>query len=495
MGTNWDGSRFKELFENLDSHDYMEIYGPSNAWKYLNNSYCGTLPLDGVSVLKTINKAGVGLCLHRQEHCEAEVPSMRIFEIVAAGAVAICEEHPFIREAFGENVLYVNSHLSSKQKSIQIYRHMRWIQDNKQAALEMSRKAHEIFSQKYSLENLLLGIVPYHQELIKKKGFISVESYPNLKYVQIIVRVGGRDISMVKRALDSIANQSYRNLSVIIVSYKKVLGLDLLLKEYKDKISIKVIESNYSGFRSTQLWDGMNAVSSEYFAILDDDDIIHPNHIHSLVSILDNAEDVGVAYSGSIRVWESITKNIDLPSNQLELISETAKLTYFQPFDINKILDFKNFIVSNGFLARTSLIAEIIGEDPLLKVAEDFFIILNFCRKTKLAFSYEATCEYYWRNCKSENSTFKEIQAWEESVKRLKLMFWQKNFPLSKNISIEHNLEINELNPKTQELERELHIAQEIISAMKTSKFWKLRRMWIGLRKILRIYTSKQVVD
>jgi len=38
-------------------------------------------------------------------------------------------------------------------------------------------------------------------------------------------------------------------------------------------------------------------------AILDDDDLIHQT-MFTLVSLLDEYDDCGVAYSGAIRVWE-----------------------------------------------------------------------------------------------------------------------------------------------------------------------------------------------
>ncbi|MBD2692561.1 glycosyltransferase [Anabaena catenula] len=500
IGTNWDGTRFQELFQHLDTKDYMEIYGPQKAWKHLKHSYKGLLPFDGTSVLNTLNKAGLGLCLHKEEHRISSIPSMRIFEIVASGAVAICEQHPFIKESFGDSVFYISSDLSPIEKVNQISRYVRWIQNNQKDALAMSAEAHKIFTEKYSFENLLLGIVQHHKKLIREKGFLTTFNNTKRasdKSVEIIVRVGDRDASMVKRCLDSIASQVYNNIGVIIVKYKQLDYLDSLLKDYEGKFPIKTIETEFSGFRSTQMIAGINAVDAEYFGILDDDDSIHPNHIYSLVSLLEKSNEIGVAYSGSIRVWESNESDFR-QINKHNLLQETSELAYFEPFDINKLLIFNNFITSNSFIARSSLIDEDLKHDPELRVAEDMFLLLNLCRKTKFIFTYEATCEFYWRSSKAENSTFEGNYLWEESIKRIRHMFWKKSFPSSRFIlsPVDINSSFTQANSNIdlEELQFQLQYTLNVIEAIKTSKFWKLRNAWFQLKKALKIPMDDQLL-
>jgi glycosyltransferase involved in cell wall biosynthesis len=497
-GINWDGQRFKDLFRYLDTKDYMDIYGPKTSWEYLNHSYKGSLPFDGSSVLNALHKAGIGLCLHKDEHRKSATPSMRIFEIVASGAIAICEDHAFIKQSFGNSVFYIDPSLSAKEKSNQISKYVRWIQGNHQQALDMSAQAHKIFTEKYSLENLLLGILPHHQKLIKDKGFsskisastLTIDTTKSNKLVEIIVRIGSRDKNTVKRCLNSIANQTYKNIGVILVKYKELDYLDSLLKEYEKILSIKMIETEFTGFRSTQLLAGVNAVNADYFGVLDDDDLIHVNHIYSLVSLLEKYDEVGVAFSGSICVWE------DKASDNVKKfpLNEPAKLANFEPFDINKMVVLKNHIVSNSFVARKSLISEDLRNDPKLIVAEDMFLLLAFCRKTNFVFSYEATCEFYWRYSKKENSTFDNPQVWEESAKRIRYMFWKKSFPASRFmmsptlIDVESNLDSDE------QLRPQLQHYLNVIEAMQSSKFWKLRNTWIRIKKLLKMPTEDQII-
>lgn len=398
VGSNWDGKRFKQLFKRLDAQDFMQVYGSN--WDYLKHSYKGALPFDGVSVLNTLNRAGVGLCLHRPEHSEAETPSMRIFEIVASGAIAICGEHKFIREAFGDSVLYIDIDASVMEQVQQISDHMNWIKNNPQLALEMSQQAHSIFTQKYSLEKLLLDILPHHQELIKNKGFIKID-LPQFDQpqVQFIVRVGDRPLSMLKRCLDSIARQTYGNIGVILVKYQAIQELTELINSYQDMIHIIIIESESTGFRSTQIKDGIRAVSAPYFGILDDDNIFHPNHTYTLRSLLEKMPEIGVAYSGAIKTTEDFDNS--------EIINK--ELAYFHDFNLKKIARFQNFIPSNSFIARSSLITDIYQADPQLQTAADFYLILELCRKSIFLFSYEVTSEFYWCSTLKHNVNLTQL--------------------------------------------------------------------------------------
>jgi hypothetical protein len=444
-GTNWDGPRFGELFAKLDAEPYVDIYGPPAAWSHTKHSYRGTLPFDGVSILNTLNKAGVGLCLHRKEHIDSATPSSRIFEIAASGAVAICQEHPFIREAFQDSVLYLERTDEAQRITHQISEYMRWIVQNPEDALKLSRRAYDIFAQNYTLEKLLTDLIPRHQELVAAKKFTPNRSPKALgeKSAQFIVRVGNRGAEYVQRALDSISCQSYSQVGAIIVQYNDVPDLPQIVKKYDQQLPISLVHSSFTGSRSTQLWDGLKAVSSEYFGILDDDDVIHPNHVSLLVQLLDRFTDCGVAYSGAIRIWES-----DRASGaSVESPSEPAELMYFEPFDLGRLVAFDNYITSNAFLARTSLL-KYLGNDPQLSALEDLFLLLSLGRKTDFVFSYEATCDFSWRGSKAGNLALINRQKWAR--KQIENLLWKEGFRSTQQIG---RLSLSQLQTRVEEME------------------------------------------
>ena len=460
VGTNWGGPRYKELFEQLDAQPFTDIYGPATSWNHIRYSYRGGLPFDGSSIFDALNRAGAGLCLHREEHCAAGAPSSRIFEIAASGAVAICQEHPFIRDAFQDSVLYLERTDDPVRLTLQISQYMQWIAQNPEDALKLSRRAYDIFSRHYTLEKLLADLVPRHQELVAAKKFTPNRS-PKLlgeKSAQFIVRVGNRGAEYVQRALDSIRCQSYSQVGAIIVQYKDVPGLPQMVKEYEQHLPIHMVQSSFTGSRSTQLWDGLKAVSSGYFGILDEDDFIHPNHVSLLVQLLDRFTDCGVAYSGAIRIWESDPAS----GPSAESPSEPAELTYFEPFDLGLLVAFDNFITSNAFLARSSLLKDL-GNDPHLSALEDLFLLLSLARKTDFVFSHEATCEFCWRDSKTANSALIDRQKWARE--RIKNLLWKERFHSTQQIG---RSSLSQLETRLAEMETLLSQTRAKIDATTT---------------------------
>jgi hypothetical protein len=81
---------------------------------------------------------------------------MRIFEIIASCALPICDDHSFVKEAFGNSVLYIDMKAAPHLVAEQIIEHVVWIQSHPRQAAEMVREAHQIYSEKFCLESLLI---------------------------------------------------------------------------------------------------------------------------------------------------------------------------------------------------------------------------------------------------------------------------------------------------------------------------------------------------
>ncbi|MFM7887325.1 MAG: hypothetical protein ACKPCM_11675, partial [Pseudanabaena sp.] len=146
---------------------------------------------------------------------------------------------------------------------------------------------------------------------------------------------------------------------------------------------------------STQIKDGINNINSDYFTMLSENDVIYPNHLYLLVSLLEKHKFAGVAYSGSIVNLENF--DISIPPNK--------DLACFEDFNINKIAQFKNFVAPNSFLARSSLAPNLFVEELKLTFAEGFYLILRLCQKSIFIFSHEVTCEFSYENA-SKNISF-----------------------------------------------------------------------------------------
>lgn len=488
LGSNWDGSRFHDLFTGLDRLEFMQVYGNPQGWKHLNSSYQGALPYDGSSVLKTLNQAGVGLCLHRSEHRQAELPSMRIFEVVASGAVAICSDHPFIRSTFADTVLYVDPDIPVAEQIEQISEQMRWIQTHPERAAKMTAQAHEIFSADYTLEKLLSGILPHHQRLMQQKGFtlLAVSDCPALPQVEVIIRAN--DPANIPLLIDQLSQQTYPNLTATIVT-SKTIDIDTLIQPYQEQILFKILE-NDENYRSTALWTGLQTIAAPYLALLDDTVVIYPNHIQMLVSLLEQQPTIGVAYAGNLKVSAAAEINTD----------QTVELGLFQPFNLDHFLRFEQLIAPHSFVARRSLLDPILLQDPQLQAHETLCLLFHLAQRSAFLFSYELTCETH--QAATQPALLPQFHNWQNELSRLKFIFWHQEFAPGKSLQTVYqaefalksdyqalrstlNSQINQLRQTLQHSQDQLQTAESTITAMKTSKFWQLRSTWLKLKQTI----------
>ena len=445
FGTNWDGKRHGSLFRKLSQRDYMQFYGPPEKWEHVDSkARRGLIPFDGSSSLSVYNNAGVGLCLHLDEFREEDTPSNRVFEISASGAVLISDRVPIVEKIFADTALYVDSNLSASELLGQIDRHMTWIKTHQDQARSMAEEANRIFNEHYSLEKLIPRIVDMHREVLTSKGYVSLplslQNRASLPVVSFIVRTGGRSLCYLQRCLDSIAAQSWPNLEVIIVNYKKVEGLEALVQSYGDRFLVRYCET-LGGGRSTTLWAGLRKVEGEYFAILDDDDLIYPNHIAGLMRGMYRRPDVGLVYTGVLDVLEPPLEDSESSNNVKQLLwplekndiyqidyQDDTRLIHFCPFDPQKFIQGTNYIAPNALLAKTSLLDEDILEDPNAHIAEDYLLILLLFAKGEFVFSWEVTTEHRERAISGDNSGYWHPEVISLSHAKIKRRLFGRKF-------------------------------------------------------------------
>jgi len=418
IGTNWDGPRYEELFRSLEEQPFVDVYGPAGRWAYAAAAYRGPLPFDGETVLDVLNRSGIGLCLHRPEHREAGIPSPRIFEIVASGAVAICQDHPFIRETFGDAVLYLDDGCDPAAMAAQIEARVRWIAANRDQALAMSQRAHALFQRDLSLETLLAEIERRHQALIEAKGQSRSGRPRSQGHVQVVVRAGERRVALLTRALTSIAEQTYPDVSVLVVRHGEV-DLEPALAVVRDRVDVEVVDVPKGSRRSTALWAGLAAAKSDFVANLDDDDAWFPNHLATLVPLVGTGRRTALAYAGAVCVLERDTLEAPTPPR------EPATLAYYQPFERDRLLALDNYITSNAWVARRDLVKEA-GDDPRLDFLEDLVLLLRFAAVTDFAFSGDVTAEFFHRTSRRDNATYTAgPAAWQRASDRIRRMLWK----------------------------------------------------------------------
>jgi spore maturation protein CgeB len=144
------------LLKLLDKDGYLKVVGKPGDWDFLTNGYMGKSTKSTVDYMRG---SGMVLILHAPDYMIDGVPSPRIFEAAASGAIAITDRHPFIMREFGDSVLYVDHNLPVREMYEQIVQHIRWIKEHGKEANLMAQKAHQIFLDKFTLDKQLETIV------------------------------------------------------------------------------------------------------------------------------------------------------------------------------------------------------------------------------------------------------------------------------------------------------------------------------------------------
>lgn len=172
-GFPWDEYRAQQienLYHKLDATDYFYMYGPEK-WRKLNiKSYRGLIPFGADTVLKTMQKHGITLVIHSEGHFKNNIPTSRIFEAAAASCVIICDRLPFIVDNFGDSVLYIDRDASPEEMFKQIDNHMKWILSHQREAIELARRSHKIFTDKFTLEQQMQNVIDNYKKHVKNSN-------------------------------------------------------------------------------------------------------------------------------------------------------------------------------------------------------------------------------------------------------------------------------------------------------------------------------------
>jgi glycosyltransferase involved in cell wall biosynthesis len=434
-GVHWDGSRHGAIFRGLDDRVPLKLYGPLETWAGRGGAYQGTLPFDGVSVISAIKGAGIALCLHKAAHREANCPTMRLFEAAAAGALIITDDFEFPREWFRDSVLYVDADLPAPMIVEEIVSHVAWANRNPEAANRLARRSNDLFRRYLSLESMLSPIPAFVDQVRARRCMVVVENSTEKPQstVEYIVRIGSRPAATLDRALASLAAQTYQAIAIILVQFHPVAGLSAVVDRYRSRFrQIRHIIVANNGNRSTAWWAGLNAVSGDFFGMLDDDDTLFPNHIASVMDRFEREPGCGFVYSGLIKVEDEPGHYVTAPQflePAGKIIEERREIFCLEEEYFENLLPTRNVIGNHSWICRVSLLDREILTDPQIEVAEDVYFMALMAGRTKFGFTAMATAAWHWRSTTRDNWTLSHPQSrfpanlarWQERLQNVKL--------------------------------------------------------------------------
>jgi glycosyltransferase involved in cell wall biosynthesis len=434
-GVHWDGTRHGAIFRGLDGRVPLKLYGPHETWAGRGAAYQGTLPFDGVSVINAIREAGIALCLHKVAHREANCPTMRLFEAAAAGALIVTDDFEFPREWFRDSVLYVDAELPASMLIEQIVSHADWARRSPEAANRLAQRSADLFRRRLSLESMLSPIPAFVDRVRDRRCMVVVEHSMDKPQstVEYIIRIGSRPATTLDRALASLAAQTYQALAVILVQFHPVAGLDAVVDRYRSRFrQIRHIVVANNGSRSTAWWAGLNAVTADFFGMLDDDDTLFPNHVALAMDRFEREPGYGFVYSGLIKVEDEPGHYVTAPQFSgpaAKVIEERREIFCLEEEDFENLLPTHNVIGNHSWICRASLLEREILIDPKIEVGEDVYFMALMAGRTKFGFTAMATAAWHWRSTTRDNWTLSHpasrfpanLARWQERLQSVKL--------------------------------------------------------------------------
>lgn len=378
FGTNWD-KRSRPLFRELSKRQYIRIHGPEQSWDYLDDrGYYGPLPFDGASVQRAYADYGVGLVSLSSNHMLDDVISNRVFEITSVGAVAIAPRIDAITDVFGDSVYYFTPYQGSLETAREIDEAMAAIAADPSGAARRAKTAREIFETRFSAEVVLENALGYYDSW-KEATLTPKDDRPA---IDVVMRLGGRPIETVLRAIKSIESQTNGRFRLILVLWKDI-ELSPVLERRWDNIDEIVILPCPNGRRADTLTAGLKAVSRPWFCVLDDDDLWLPNHIASLLAATSGLpSDQAFAYSALIEERPAGESDVDI-----------RRIVPIEPAS-GDLWDVLGKFSMHNWIASSALLGDISLDGWSMNTAEDTTLIGNLIGRAQVEFSWTPTAVF-----------------------------------------------------------------------------------------------------
>jgi glycosyltransferase involved in cell wall biosynthesis len=189
----------------------------------------------------------------------------------------------------------------------------------------------------------------------------------------------------VQEALASLERQTFTDFEVLVIDDGSTDGTAYIVKSFCHRDPrFQLLQKSNGGLSSARNY-GIGHARGKYIALLDGDDVYHPDKLANHVSRLDTQADIGVVYSASRAIRDD---------GKPTLITLSGKPVHFNPL---LALLCKNFIGhgSNGVFRRC-LVDEIGRFDEQLRSWEDLDFWLRVAATQKWRFYREKRilCSY-----------------------------------------------------------------------------------------------------
>ena len=229
--------------------------------------------------------------------------------------------------------------------------------------------------------------------------------YYNIK-ISVIIPTYNRE-TLIVDSINSVLNQTYKNLEVIIVDDGSVDNTQQEIDKIKDnRIKYIKLEKNYGAPNARNI--GIKNAVGQLISFQDSDDILYPNKLEK-------------------QFHNIINKNSNLDFCKIKVIFNSS-YSFFYPnarqeksiFDgniFNELISKGNFISTQAILAKTNFIKKYYF-DPEMPRLQDYDIILRMIPKVKISYTKDVLMDLIIHEDSITHSKIKLIKAVDILLKK-----------------------------------------------------------------------------
>ena len=226
--------------------------------------------------------------------------------------------------------------------------------------------------------------------------------------VSVIIRTRNRP-KLLKEALDSVKQQKYQNLEIVVVNDG---GEDVaeILNDTRQDFKINYINLPEHLGRTKAANIGLKNATGEWILFLDDDDLLLPNAIEDLLSM----SKLGPVVYGIVEAVKSE------PDGSCKTV-----MTFEKPFSKEE-LAITNYIPICGLLFKRDIAIKVGGFDEEFDLLEDWDFIYRLSLETDFIFLRKKVAIYrFFGRSLSEK---KDWKSWELEIEA-RVKFYKKHLP------------------------------------------------------------------
>lgn len=256
------------------------------------------------------------------------------------------------------------------------------------------------------------------------------------------------------KCLDSVINQTYKDLEIICVNDCSPDNSAKILEEYSKKDNrIKIINREQNGGLSAARNSGMEIMTGDYVYFLDSDDWIDNNYIEELVSKMEE-KNVDMIINANVKFEYEIQPKID-NSNSIEYSSHSQEGEYISPYDCFKNPRYKIWAVWTH-LYKSKLIKENNVIFPDGYINEDVYFGHFYAHYAKNVYIFRSNSAYHYviRNSSitknNKSNAISHIKVWGKMLELYRRNGWLNNsgdklFELDRLIEVSLEDEYNQV--------------------------------------------------